>query len=316
MPVTRSIGFIGLFMLLMFTFNPAAHAANCWNGSPPGLSFGTVTPGVSSATSTRLTFTCNNYDGQPEYVRACLKLMANDPIPMSQNEPSTTPLYFSLYSLYDLRHPLSQNSDVYAQIDMSLASGQGNVEHDIPLIGKINPGQSNISAGSYYDYATGVQIRYASASSMQSLPSCSEESGTLITDQISATATVKNGCEIVSVDSMEFGSKSPAEADTLQASSTADISIQCPTGTTYAVGIGRGLHADGNARQLCHDGECVSYGLYQDAAHAVEWSPDNPEKQYSGDGQPQNLVVYGDVPAQKWPSAGVYSDTVVITLTY
>ena len=165
----------------MFTFNPAAHAANCWNGSPPGLSFGTVTPGVSSATSTRLTFTCNNYDGQPEYVRACLKLMANDPIPMSQNEPSTTPLYFSLYSLYDLRHPLSQNSDVYAQIDMSLASGQGNVEHDIPLIGKINPGQSNISAGSYYDYATGVQIRYASASSMQSLPSCSEESGTLIT---------------------------------------------------------------------------------------------------------------------------------------
>lgn len=316
MSVTRSLGLISLLLALMVVLCPAAKAADCWNGSPPGLNFGTVTPGASSTTSTKLSFACNNYDDKAEYVRACLKLMANDPIPMSQNEPSTTPLYFSLYSIYDLHHPLSQNGDVYAQIDMELGRGQSNVEHDIPLIGKINPGQNNISAGSYYDYATSVQIRYASASSMQSLPSCSEESGTLITDQISATAIVKNGCEIVSVDSMEFGSKTPAEADTLQASSTAGISVQCPMGTSYSVGIGHGLHADGNTRQLCHDGECVRYGLYQDGAHTVEWSQEAPEKQYSSDGQPQNLVVYGNVPAQKWPSAGVYSDTVVITLTY
>lgn len=316
MSVTRSLGFISLLLALMVVLCPTARAANCWNGSPPGLNFGTVTPGASSATSTKLSFTCNNYDGKTEYVRACLKLMADDPIPMGQNEPSATPLYFSLYSIYDLHHPLSQNGDVYAQIDMELGSSQSNVEHDIPLIGKINPGQTDISAGTYYDYATSVQIRYASASSMQSLPSCSGLSGTLVTDQISATATVKNGCEIVSTDDMEFGSKTPAATNLLQANSTANISIQCPTGTSYSVGIGHGLHPDGNARSLCHNDECVSYGLYQDAAHSITWSQDNQEKQYSSSGQPQELVVYGNIPAQKWPSPGVYTDTVVITLTY
>lgn len=316
MPITRLFGLISLFLVLMFKFCPAAEAANCWNGSPAGLSFGTVTPGQTSVTSTKLPFTCNNYDGHTEYVRACLKLMANDPIPMKQNEPSTEPLYFSLYSLYDLHHPLSQNSNVYAQIDLELTSGQGNVEHDIPLIGKILPGQTNVSAGTYYDYATTVQVAYTSATSMQALPSCSGLSGSTVTDQISAIATVKNGCEIVNVDDMEFGNKSPAQGNLLQADASANITIQCPTGTTYSVGIGNGLHPDGNARALCNNGECVNYGLYQDAAHTVEWSQDAQEKQYSSNGQQQNLVVYGNVPAQKWPSAGVYKDTVVITLTY
>ncbi len=240
MSINRLLGLTALLFTLMLTLSPGARAANCWNGSPAGLSFGTVTPGQSSATSTKLPFTCNNYDGHTEFVRACLKLMANDPIPMSQNEPSTTPLYFSLYSIYDLHHPLSQNSDVYAQIDLELASGQANVEHDIPLIGKINAGQNNVSAGNYYDYATSVQISYSSASSMQSLPSCSGLSGTTVTDQISATATVKNGCEILNVDDMDFGHRSPVQSSQLEANATANITIQCPTGTSYAVSIGEG----------------------------------------------------------------------------
>lgn len=316
MSINRLFGLAALIFTLMLTLSPDARAANCWNGSPAGLNFGTVTPGQSSATSTKLPFTCNNYDGHSEFVRACLKLMANDPIPMSQNAPSTTPLYFSLYSFYDLRHPLSQNGDVYAQIDLELAAGQGNVEHDIPLIGKINPGQTNVSAGDYYDYATSVQISYASATSMQSLPSCSGLSGTTVTDQISATATVKNGCEIVNVDDLAFGNKSPVEGSQLQADATASIAIQCPTGTRYALSIGDGLHPDGSQRRLCNNGECLRYDLYQNAAHTVTWAPGSPQKQFASDGQPQQVVVYGKVPAQQWPSAGVYTDTVVVTLTY
>lgn len=316
MSINRLLGLTALLFTLMLTLSPAARAANCWNGSPAGLSFGTVTPGQSSATSTKLPFTCNNYDGHTEFVRACLKLMANDPIPMSQNEPSTTPLYFSLYSLYDLHHPLSQNSDVYAQIDLELASGQANVEHDIPLIGKINAGQNNVSAGNYYDYATSVQISYASASSMQSLPSCSGLSGTTVTDQISATATVKNGCEILNVDDMDFGHRSPVQSSQLEANATANITIQCPTGTSYAVSIGEGLHPDGNARQLCSNGDCLRYDLYQDADHTAQWTSETPQKQYADSGQPQQMVVYGKVPPQQWPEAGTYTDTVVITLSY
>lgn len=316
MSINRLLGLAALVFTLMFTLSPDARAANCWNGSPAGLNFGTVTPGQSSTTSTRLPFTCNNYDNHSEFVRACLKLMANDPIPMSQNAPSTVPLYFSLYSIYDLHHPLSQNGDVYAQIDLELASGQANVEHDIPLIGKINAGQNNVSAGNYYDYATSVQISYTSASSAQALHSCSGLSGTTVTDQISATATVKNGCEIVNVDDMAFGNKSPVQGSQLQADATASIAIQCPTGTSYTLTLGEGLHPDGSQRQLCNNGECLRYALYQDAAHTAIWSPDSPQKQYASGGQPQQVVVYGHVPAQQWPSAGVYTDTVVVTLSY
>lgn len=315
MSVTRSLWFFTLLMVMIFKFCPAAQAADCWNGSPAGLNFGTVTAGQTSVTATRLPFTCNNYDGKTEYVRACLKVMANDPLAMSQNSPSGTPLYFSVYSIYDQHSPLSQSNNVYAQIDFELISGNA-IEHDIPLIGKINPGQTNVSAGTYYDYTTTVQITYASASSIQALPACGALNGTTVTDQIGATATVKNGCEIVNVDDMAFGEKSPAQGDLLQATSTADITVQCPTGTTYSVSIGHGLHPQGTLRSLCHNGECINYMLYQDAAHSIEWTPENPEKQYSSDGQAQTLVVYGEVPAQKWPSAGVYTDTVVITLVY
>ncbi|HFZ8995317.1 TPA: spore coat U domain-containing protein [Citrobacter freundii] len=316
MSVIRLFCFNTALLLLTLLFCPVAGAANCWNGSPAGLDFGTVTPGQSSVTSTTLPFTCSNYDGQTEYVRACLKVMANDPLVMNQNQPSTLPLNFSVYSISDLHNPLSQNNNVYAQIDLTLAAGQINVDHPIPLIGKILPGQTNVSAGTYYDYATPVQITYASAASQQSLPACSALSGTTLIDQISATATVKNGCEIVNVDDLEFGTKSPAQGGLLQATSTAGIAIQCPTGTSYSVGIGHGLHPDGNQRALCNNGECVHYSLYQDAAHSIEWTQSNPQEQYSSDGQQQNLVVYGEVPAQQWPSAGVYTDTVVITLTY
>lgn len=44
MSVTRSLWFIALFVVMMFKFSPVAEAANCWNGSPSGLDFGTVTP--------------------------------------------------------------------------------------------------------------------------------------------------------------------------------------------------------------------------------------------------------------------------------
>ncbi|WP_333849698.1 Csu type fimbrial protein [Leclercia sp.] len=300
---------------MVLRFCPVAVAANCWNGSPAGLNFGTVTAGQTGVTATRLSFTCNNYDGQPEYVRACLKVLANDPLAMNQNMPSTTPLYFSVYAIYDHHSPLSENNNVYAQTDMELASG-ATVEHDIPLTGRIHPGQSNISAGTYYDYGTPIQISYTSASSLQALPACGALHGTTLTDQISASATVKNGCEIVNVDEMAFGAKSPAQGGLLQASSTANIAVRCPTGTSYAVSLGHGMHAEGNLRSLCHNGECINYILYQDAARSVEWTADNPEKQYSSDGQVQNLVVYGSVPAQKWPSAGGYTDTVVIRVTY
>lgn len=189
---------------------------------------------------------------------------------MRQNEPSTTPLYFSLYAINDLHHPLILSSNTYAQIDMELGANQSDTEHDILLIGRINPGQTNVSAGDYYDYDTGVNIHYTSAPSMQSLPSCSGITENKIKDQISATATVKNDCEIISVDDMKFGNETPAEENMLQASSTANISIQCPTGTTYSVGIGHGLHSDGNVRSLCNHGECVQYGLYKYAEHSIE----------------------------------------------
>ena len=65
-------------------------------------------------------------------------------------------------------------------------------------------------------------------------------------------------------------------------------------------------------------GATVTYSLYRNAAHTQVWGVIIGMNTVpgSGTGLSQNLAVYGRVPPQTTPSAGVYSDTVVVTVTY
>jgi len=61
------------------------------------------------------------------------------------------------------------------------------------------------------------------------------------------------------------------------------------------------------------------YGLYKDIDRTQPWgdaSTPGSTVSGTGSGANQTLTVYGRVPPQTTPSAGVYADTVVVTVTY
>ena len=113
-----------------------------------------------------------------------------------------------------------------------------------------------------------------------------------------------------------MGGQTPQLRGTAQNS----ISIQCPVGTAYSVGLDDGQHFNGSQRQLCSvEGECVTYGIWKDAAATKAWGnvPGATALDVSSSsGESSRYVVYGVLPAQPWPSPGTYTDTVIITLRY
>ncbi len=62
----------------------------------------------------------------------------------------------------------------------------------------------------------------------------------------------------------------------------------------------------------------INYGLYRDSGRAQTWGVTigTDTVPGTGNGNVQNLTVFGRVPPQATPAAGVYTDTVAITVTY
>ena len=318
MPIIRTM----LWLILAgigFGFSSAASAApNCWNGGGTTFSFGTVTAGQSASTSGQVAFTCNNYDSVPEYIRTCLTLQDTAPLAMNPNGISGYPLYFNVYSSTDTSDALSANSTVYAQEDFVVPVG-GSVEKDFTLVSKIVSWQTKLTASDYYNYGFWTVIKYSYASSSSQLPSCASMASTNTrTVQLGANAVVKNGCQINNVSDLNFGELSPAASSALSTTSTSTVTVTCPVNTAFSVGLGSGLHSQQSTRYLCNssDNQCVSYQLYQDAAHSKAWDDTNTQTVSSATGSSQSMTVYGVVPSQSWPTPGDYSDTVTVTLNY
>ncbi len=318
MPVIRILLLIIVAGIGLSFSGAAAAAPTCWNGSGTTFSFGTVTAGQSASTSGQVVFTCNNYDTSTEYIRACLFLQDNSPLQMNPNGVSGYPLYFNVYPLTDPDLALGANSGGYAQLDYQLASGQV-LEQYFSLQAKIAAGQNKLTAMDYYNYGFWSNIKYSYATSASQLPSCATMAkSSMLQVQLAANSVVKNGCAIDDVSDLDFGQQSPAVSSSLSGTSTSRITVTCPVNTPFSVGLGMGLHSQQSNRYLCNsaDNQCVSYQLYQDAAHSVVWNETNTETVRSATGSSQSLTVYGVVPSQSWPTPGDYADTVTVTLNY
>lgn len=294
-------------------------SANCWNGSGTQFNFGTVTQGQTSTTTGKVVFTCNNYEGNTRFIRACLRLQDEAPLAMRTNSTPANVLYFNIYPLNNQSIPLSRSTPQYAQLDYRLPNG-ATQEAYFNLAAKIAPKQMSLAAWTYYNYGFMTVIKYMVAQQESQLLSCEAMPETNIRIvQSAATADVKQGCQIENISDMNFGSLSPVSGQKLSAKTTARISATCPTGTAFSLGLGQGLHFKENSRQLCSDTNCVSYQLYQDATYSTAWGDTlhhNTVDKVSSDGQSQQVVVYGAIPPQEWPPSGKYTDTVVVTLFY
>ena len=97
---------------------------------------------------------------------------------------------------------------------------------------------------------------------------------------------------------------------------TGNIAVLCTNGTSYTIGLDAGAVT---GRKLSGSlGGNLNYALYRDSGRTNNWGSTigTDTQAGTGNGLLQNLTVYGRIASAQTPLAGVYTDTVTVTLTY
>ena len=301
----------------MFLMQYAYADVKCWTPSRLSFSFGTITPGDKIKINTPINFQCNNHSDTEMYVRICLSLANVSQPEMNMNSP-VTPLYYNIYESEMPNESIKSGSNSSVEVMFRLESGTDNQTHLSYLLAQLVPGQTGIQAGKYFDYdVTGIIFNYSSNQNKELLPSCGAMAENSWITTVHADAVIKNGCDLLSVEPMNFGQKSPVDSLKLTGKSHSAVSLRCPSNTNYIVSMGMGLHNEGGGRRMCNNNDCVTYGLYQDAGYSIPWDNNrNTMNRTSVSNETESIIVYGYIPPQDWPSSGDYTDTVVVTLKY
>jgi spore coat protein U-like protein len=64
-------------------------------------------------------------------------------------------------------------------------------------------------------------------------------------------------------------------------------------------------------------GATLAYGLFTDSGFSKNWNATGAGTQAgTGNGAPQQLTVYGQIPAGQFVSPGAYADTITASVTY
>lgn len=184
-----------------------------------------------------------------------------------------------------------------------------------PITAILGGGQSLAVPGTYRSTfsglgGTGTEIRYGT---LGNLLGCSALGATLRTSaNFTVLATVAKNC-LVSTADVNFGSHGILNSNI---SAAGAVNLTCTKGTNYAVALEAGA-VPANQRMMKNGAHSVSYALYQNPQHTQLWgSAPGETASGAGSGNVASLPVYGLVPPQNTPPAGVYKDTVVITVTY
>jgi spore coat protein U-like protein len=178
-------------------------------------------------------------------------------------------------------------------------------------------GQTTAPGGSYISTYSGNHARLGyQYCPLNICPSCSTSLTKSFNTTFTVNATVANNC-LVAAQNINFGAIGGLNANV---DANGQLSVTCTPNTSYTVGLNGGTTGSPPAsRKMSKGSERVTYGLYKDAARSQVWgdaSTPGSTVPGTGTGLAQNLPVYGRVPPQPTPSPGLYSDTVVVTVTY
>jgi len=118
----------------------------------------------------------------------------------------------------------------------------------------------------------------------------------------------------VSASGLDFGSYDPFSNQSLDGATT--ISVACDVGATYSIALSPGAGSYG-ARAMTNGSYQLLYNLYTDATLATVWGDaTGATATVGGAGTVANHTVYGRIPARQNAYVGLYSDTIVVTLTF
>lgn len=313
--------------LLLLTFallSCPAHAANCWITQGASTAFGTLVAGNTSSAQSSVKFNCYADYGETRYFNVCLSSLESAPFKMTSNGDEEGKQYTMLFRLYSTLDNSLELTSIGAGRALQTAltiGGNQTSSGSFPLLATIPSGQNNLPVRSYFNYTLGLKLTWNSATRKEALTSCQDGKwqGEATDASSNASATLSDSCFIQSVTSLNFGTVG-STALTSRLASTASIRARCPMGSSYSLGISSGEHASGTRRQMCNDRQqCLQYALWQDAAATRPWGEalgSNTMEMSHHDGSVQAVTVYGTVPTQPLTGTGVFSDNVVITLTY
>lgn len=131
------------------------------------------------------------------------------------------------------------------------------------------------------------------------------------------TMTVLSTC-VAAATPLEFGTTAGEINADIDA--TSNVAVTCTTGTPYQLGlsVGGGTGADYATRKLTNtnDATLTDYSLFTDDTYATVWNETDQQVSGIGDGNAQNITVYGRVFSGQTASQGVYTDTIVATVTF
>jgi spore coat protein U-like protein len=150
---------------------------------------------------------------------------------------------------------------------------------------------------------------------LASLALCLPVHAATATSNIAVSATVQATC-LNTATALAFGTYSGAQTD-----ATAVVTVTCTNSTPYTVGLNAGTSAAATVttrKMTGGAGVFLSYGLFTDAARTLNWGTTVGTDTVSGvgSGSPQPITVYGRVPAAQYVAPGVYTDTIIATVTY
>ena len=131
------------------------------------------------------------------------------------------------------------------------------------------------------------------------------------------TLQIVGTCDVRASD-LSFGAYATGSGTPLGGQTT--LVLECTAGMDVEVGLdaGQGAGATVQERRMMSGTEALRYGLYQDAARIRVWGDtagvDTLHMQ--GAGTPQNVTIYGQIPANQKVPAGSYSDVITVRVYF
>lgn len=262
-----------------------------------------VLTGAAYSSSATLAISCTGVSILPTDVYVCVRF----PAPRAMIGPLSATLQYDLLGPPPSMTSWSNTTAIVIPTSGNILGFNANATVSVPAI--LLGNQQSTPAGSY--------TQTVDATMSYSTSSCT--SGLIVgtnSSSFQVSANVLKSCNVAATN-LNFGT---AGILNTAVNGQTEIDVQCSKGTGYSVGLNGGLTGatDPTQRKMAFGVNTITYGLYQDAAHANPWGSTSGTNEVAGTGTSVNqpFQVYGYVPIQPTPPPGTYSDTIIVSVTY
>ncbi|MBU2983076.1 spore coat U domain-containing protein [Lentibacter algarum] len=299
-------GFLGLM--------PQVASALSCRATVSNINFGSVSvrTGATNQTSGTVNISCSGT--LLSLVGVCLRFgpgsggagNSNSPRYMRRGDGAALP--------YQLRPVGNGNAfgtlnEIYVPVTTLLGRGSATV----PIFADITANSVAVGSGQYsstFSGASDIEMEYGE------LTTCALLNQSASIPPFTVSAEVVPSCEL-DVTSLNFGTISGSLNQPVD--ETATINVRCTSDTDYTVGLDMGGGGGSNPanRQMRSGLQTLNYGLYRDGSRTMPWGnlPGN-SMSATGNGSNNAFTVHGRIHAGQSPGMGVYTDSVIVTITY